>query len=41
LTDKDGTGPSTFVTFTKGPTAATLNPADTANFKNITLVFTP
>jgi hypothetical protein len=41
MTDKDGTGPSTSVTFTKGPTAATLTPAGTSNFTNIKLVFTP
>jgi hypothetical protein len=41
MTDKDGTGPNTFTAFTKGTTAATVTPADTTNFKSISLVFTP
>jgi hypothetical protein len=41
MTDMDGTGPNTSVAFTKGPTAATVTPADTTSFKSINLSFTP
>lgn len=34
-------GPNAFVSFTKGPTAVTLTPPDTTNFKSIRLEFTP
>ena len=39
--DDNSAGPNNYVTFTKGPTAQTTNPANVTNFINIKLVFTP
>ncbi len=41
MTDNSGSGPNRFKTFTKGPTAVTLNPADNTNFKAMELSFKP
>ena len=41
MTENDAAGPNTSVSFTKGPTAATVTPADATNFKSMKLVFTP
>ena len=41
LTDKDATGPNYSAAFTKGPTGATVTPADASSFKSISVVFTP
>lgn len=41
MSDASNNGPNRFETFTKGPAAATLNPADNNNFKAIELSFKP
>jgi hypothetical protein len=41
MTDRNGSGPHTFVNFTKGPMPFNLSPADQSNFKGIDLVFAP
>lgn len=41
MTDNSATGPNRFETFTKGPAAVTLKPADNNNFKAIELSFKP
>jgi hypothetical protein len=40
MTDQNSTGPSTSVSFTKGPTPFSLSAPDMPNFKGITLVLT-
>lgn len=41
MTDKNGAGPNTFVSFTKGPMPFNLSPPDQNNFKGMSLVYTP
>lgn len=41
MTENDGGGPFRFETFTKGPAAVTLTPADDTHFKAIELSFKP
>jgi hypothetical protein len=41
MTDRSGTGPNTFVNFTKGPMPFNSMPPDQKNFTNTSLVFTP
>ena len=41
MTDKSGTGPNTFVNFTKGSMPLDLMPPDQKNFTGMSLVFTP
>ena len=41
MTDRNGAGPNTFVSFTKGPMPFDLAPPDQNNFKGIGLVYTP
>lgn len=38
LTDKDGTGPTTSVSFTKGPSGVRLNPPNASSFTQMSLV---
>jgi hypothetical protein len=41
MTDRSGTGPNTFVNFTKGPTPFNSTPPDQRTFTQMSLVFTP
>jgi len=41
MTDRNGAGPNTFVSFTKGPMPFNLSPPDQNNFKNMSLVYAP
>jgi hypothetical protein len=41
MTDRNGSGPTTFVSFAKGPMPLNLSPPDQPNFKGMSLVFTP
>lgn len=41
FSEKNGQGPYTSYTFTKGNTEVSLSPSDLTNFKNVSIVYTP